>query len=230
MRNLLNLCNVTGFIKSPALQPSTPSGESWTTKYEANALPENATPAWTKTGVESASTFEISPSGYFHAVVPATETTNIDYLYNPGAIDATIGVTMEVRVKVLSTSIYDQTGDWVNNYAFCCISDASANQCSPFYIYSDAVVLEGNWNSETQTYAPYVKIMDTTDGYHTYRITLKSGKATLYVDNQYAGEVNTEATTTTYFDFYPASNVGTTALETSWDYVYCDTTGAYAPT
>jgi len=189
----------------------------WTVQYEANELPDAATPVWTKGG--DATTIEISPAGFLHVV---SSDAMLIYRRSVSVSDAT-GATYEARFKVVSGQTRDYPGDEIN--AQICLrldSDRAENGEVNLVIYSDSIIL---YDDPTQYYE-----MDTTDDYHTYRITSKNGTINVYVDGILRLTSTTGYTTIPAegFTFEP-ENLGVAGIETSWDYVYYRTDGAFGP-
>lgn len=213
MKNLLNLCNVTGFSKSTVLPPSAPSGETWTTKYEANELPESATPAWTKSTDLGTYTAEIS-SGKLHFSSSDTNECVIWERSDTNLLNS-VGSTLEVRVKATSLSDYSTYAGYIQ-YA---LADDSITAF--LALFSDSVEFWGDGFDE-------VYAIDTTNDYHTYRISISGTTCTLYIDGVKAKEV-TAGTAQTYIQKVTIET-SSTPHDTLTDYVYLDTTGAYAPT
>lgn len=193
---------------------------AWTVQYEANELPDAATPAWTK-NAGNGETEEVSPAGYFHALGLGDYTT-LSYLISDSNLSDSTGFTFEARVRVLAGNTCDMEGAWTNNYA---AADFSLDSGDEYIgIYTDAVIFI---SGSGQKYS-----MDTTDDYHTYRVTIKDGVSKLYVDGtlRMTATPDTATNPSPSLDFQPQYGGSSgIAVETSWDYVYYDTTGAYAP-
>ncbi len=189
--------------------------ENWSVRYRADELPEAATPAWTPSYVPDplvASTVEISPAGILHIVGAVAE-----YVYwsiGPDFVDAT-GVTLETSVQiVVGDLLASVSGKTIVDFA-----DDGGHWSIEFYTDGIRVpdFIEG-----PATYA-----FDTTDGQHVYRMTKKNSIAKVYVD----GVLRLQGTITVY-PYTPniewqASDES--SAEQNWDYLYYDTTGAYAP-
>jgi len=190
----------------------------WTVKYEANELPDGATPAWTKYG--DASTIEISPAGYLH-VISSALLGGISYeIADVNFLDS-IGATVEFRMKVISGQVDDNFNSNGFSYFYVMVTKGDNSWASPWAIYSNAIRAQPSLNQY---------LMNTTDDYHIYRVTAKDGIAKLYID----GILRFTETTINIgaggpgFHFGPEEN-GVAGIETSWDYVYYRTDGAFAP-
>ena len=182
---------------------------NWATQYEANELPTAATPAWVKTG--SATTEEISPAGFLHLVSKATD--EITYFIEDVSLDNSVGVTLEARVKMVS------------GYTFADGSDAMSlvgrDGVRGWFldIYSDTI---------DTGFGQYS--MDTTDDFHTYRVTVIGTTQKVYVDGVLVitatlvggGSGDTKI-------FFKGGYFSGAVIESSWDYVYYRADGAFAP-
>ena len=185
----------------------------WTVQYNANELPDVATPEWTKTG--DAATIEISPAGYLHVV---SSTTGLSYLITDNNLSNTTGMAMETRLKVISGAV-DDYPNWVNGVSNIEIMINGIGRVA-FLIFSNAIRAYPSGNQY---------VMDTTDNYHTYRYTFKDSVVKLYIDGILRfTETNLNTTANNYVLFEPEINGGAN-IETSWDYVYYRTDGAFKP-
>lgn len=181
---------------------------NWTGKYEANELPTEATPAWAGGGQIGAA--EISPAGYLHLETEAEQSKF--YQLNVSDFDASIGLTAETRLKVISsngTDIQVRIDDLTNSIIL--------------KIHESGVQLTQVTDEEEATYA-----MDTTDDYHIYRITKINQTVKVYVDGvlRLTGTANVEGEEgfVSFGAFGPSEG-----QESSWDYFYYRTDGAFAP-
>ncbi len=188
----------------------------WTVRYEANELPDVATPAWTKGG--DADTIEISPAGFLH-VNSGTEENGLRYDILTPMSDA-IGATIEARLKIVAGQTRDYPPDMDNS--FCEIALRMDNGYVDLEIYSDGIVLYVGG----QYYD-----MDTTDDYHVYRVTSKNGTINVYVDG-ILRITSTNAYGVVGFEgpFLIAEATGIHNMDNSWDYVYYSVDGAFEPT
>lgn len=185
----------------------------WTTQYEANELPQNASPVWTFT--ESiTNTIEISPAGFLH--VTSVDEGYPEYSMTPSV--AFDGFTFETRMKVINGQVNDYQGANTNGASYIFASDKNAK--GELYIYSDAVVVVGNTIDTVS--------LDTTDAYHTYRLTVNDTELKLYIDGVLESSIVPTDYTVTAVEFSPEI-FGVPSIETSWDYVYYRTDGAFAP-
>lgn len=186
----------------------------WTVQYEANELPENATPAWTTNYSPDpleVSTVEISPAGILHVVGEGVAGEGITWSQEPAFVDA-VGVTLEFRMQMV-------TGDLM--------ASASGEHYITFYtdntpdvvfkLYTDGIV------DPDGSYA-----FDTTDDYHTYRITCKDHVVKLYVDGVLRREFTKVAGAEGAYLEFTITN-GSNDSEQNWDYIYYSTDGAFAP-
>ena len=173
----------------------------WTVQYEANELPEDATPAWTKTG--TLDTEEINPAGYLHLV----ENTGYTGYTQDTSFDTDTGFTVEAKINIISDSGYN-----IYILAFC------ENGQVWMDIYDTYVQLGGNSVDEIVDF--------DTSGEHTYRMTIQGTTLKLYVDNKLLKTViDTIAGLSLnymYFGVYATTEV-------QIDYLYYRTDGAYPP-
>lgn len=182
---------------------------NWTVKYEANELPEEATPAWTGGGLGPGEGEEISPAGYLHL---ETEEGSKFYQLDVSDFDASVGLTVETRLKIISSAgddIQIRIDDLTNSIIL--------------KIHESGVQLTQVTDEEEATYA-----MDTTDDYHIYRITKINQTVKVYVDGvlRLTGTANVEGEEgfVSFGAFGPSEG-----QESSWDYFYYRTDGAFAP-
>ena len=191
---------------------------SWSVQYEANELPDAATPAWTKTitGDGGLTTEEISPAGFLHQITAVNARTF--YTLND-SLDNSTGSTMEARMKtIVGTSIDDPS----TSPSLIMIDDDTRG--SGLIIYSDAIDLNGGING-------IVYEMDTTDDYHTYRLTLEGNIPKAYVDG---GLVITGGVLQTFnggsqYIYFEGGGYSSNVCEFSWDSVCYLTEGAFKP-
>jgi len=186
---------------------------AWTVQYEANELPDAATPAWTKSGTFGATTEEISPAGYLRTV---TENGKIvSYYIADSNFSVATGWTMEARLKIISGYTHDPFVDATG------LTVRATDDTDSIYadIYTDGIDVNGTF------YA-----FDTTDDYHTYRMTRKDTVINFYIDGVLAETVtNAVSGTATGQIWYEPSYYAGGVVEVSTDYVYYRTDGAYPP-
>ena len=202
MQNLQSLQNIANLVTRQ-------SSFYWKAKYEANELPDAATPAWTKENF-NADTEEISPAGFLHLI--SNVDGSVEYYRTESGLDNSTGTTIEARVKMVS------------GYTLAESTDAMALQLNDgvqqvfLDIYSDAIATKG------ETYE-----MDTTDDYHTYRVTVKAGITKVYVDGVLRITDETSWTSAAKEIHFMGGYWEGGSIESSWDYVYYRTDGAVAP-
>jgi len=193
MQNLQGLQNIANLVTKQ-------SSFYWNVRYEANELP-----VWTKSG--SFTTEKISPAGYLHLV--SGESVGY-YNIEPG-FDASVGLTIETRLKIISEDsvglqivVDDNTHFW-------------RLKLSESYIQ-----LEGVSEEEGITYH-----IDTTDDYHIYRITKLNEVIKVYVDDilRLTCTANAEGGEPSLI----FGNTDSEIQESYWDYLYYRTDGAFAP-
>jgi len=180
----------------------------WSVQYKANELPDEATPAWTKSGEV---TIEINPPGYLHCT--DLDGTSLEYALEDDEIDSAIGITLEGRVRILGGDTLG--GDYTA--ALEIRGEEGEGNLVPLYFYTDGIRGAG----EEETYE-----MTTTDDYHTYRITLLNGVAKVYVDGIFRLTSSPQPSSGPNIMFSPIQG---TNGESSWDYLYYRTDGAFAP-
>lgn len=148
---------------------------NWDNIYDGNVLPGADTPVWT---VTSNGTFtQTSDGDKLTITVGSTGTDVITYNIDPGSMSNATGTTFEINAKVVSGGMIMQIFDGTK-FSYIRIESS--------YIY----------DGTTYYY------MDTTDDYHTYRLTLKTTVFNVYVDNviRISGG-KTAATANDYFLF-----------------------------
>jgi len=186
----------------------------WTTQYEANELPDAATPAWTKSPSFDATTEEISPAGYLHLVSNTDGDTA--YKKTDSNLSNAIGTTVEAKIQAISVPTRAAGLDAIGVYIY------DGTRSVVMYIYSDAVEL---YDGGSIAYYE----MDTTDDYHTYHMTLKGTAAKVYVDGVLRVSGETPATTAVKQIMFAGGDWWGAAVESSWDYLYYRTDGAFPP-
>ena len=174
-----------------------------TVKYEANELPTAATPAWTKEGAFT--TEEINPAGILHII--SDEVSDYGLYYRHGlSFSNSVGATLEVRLKIVEA---DEEYD-------CFFQLLDGTKKHEVVITNTSVTLEGS--------EPYN--MDTTDDFHTYRVTGQGSTSKLYIDGVLRITQTSGNMATNGVEF---GNVTPTGSELLWDYIYYRTDGAFLP-
>lgn len=186
---------------NPPLTEPTP-----TVNYTADALPQNSTPAWIKTA-QGTFTEEINPAGSLHFSI-SNEGSQLYYKRTSLGLANGVGTTVEARVRLVSTHIDVVT-----------IHDGT--KVTTVEILPDKVNLLGATNVSVN--------MNTTDAYHTYRVTLKGNTAKLYIDGIYKLTTTPNPSTIDVIYFGGASPAFSGTREAYFDYVKYWTTGAFGP-
>jgi len=184
----------------------------WTVQYEANELPENATPAWTTEHVPNPlveSTVEISPAGILHVIGSET----VAWRRIEEFSDA-VGSTVEFSLQVIVGGLLVNTSEDIN------IQIYNGVNGSFLFIYTNGIKL--GYGDDSYAF-------NTTNEQHIYRITVKDSVVKVYVDGilriegvPFIGEGSPS------IEFYASAGIENT--ETKWDYLYYRTDGAFAPT
>ena len=199
------------FSGYPLGEPSSASYLNlWLTRYEADQLPTAAIPVWTKVGGFTADTEEISPAGFLHLV--SNDSGEATYSQNESGIDNAVGTTIELRVKMISGYTF---ADQINSMS---LELRDGVRQVWLDIYSDAIATKG------ETYE-----MDTTDDYHIYRVTVKGTETKVYVDGVLRITDNTSWAGAQKYVLFTGGSWYEGSIESSWDYVYYRTDGAFAP-
>lgn len=191
---------------------------AWDVQYEANELPDAATPVWVKTG--DATTIEISPAGYLHV---DSSTDGLYYDLEDANLDlgSTSGITVKVRMRLLSGY---NSASWAGYPSlFIYYKPASGlNRLLDVYWATDQLFTRGGEENEFYD-------MDTTDDYHTYTFTINENGYKAYVDSVLrCWGTYIQSGNTPLIRFKP-EEVGTEGVETSLDYLYYRTGGAFPP-
>lgn len=178
------------------------------TKYEANDLPENATPAWT---VTPGDTWEIAAPDLLHVIT----TSSADMSLEVPMSDST-GSTIEIGMNSATLDTL------ANATTFLVFTLTDSYGWIDLEIYSNKVGLRNAL--DTSIYFDF----DATQA-HTIRVTLKNNNANLYVDGVFKGTLGLNDDYTV--EGLIVSFAGTEELphESYTDYIYWDTTGAYVP-
>jgi hypothetical protein len=186
---------------------------SWTYEYHADVEPESD--GWTL--FESASGDMANATGGILTIDTTTEDAYWYYTYPLGGSNS-VGTTLEARVKV----------------------ESAGSDCALYLVIRDGTYYEGIkfYTDRIETYVdPSIGtyFLDTTDKYHTYRLTAKNNDFMVYVD----GVLKLNGTGK--FDNLYAANLiqfGDTAGpslpqhkgRTHWDYIKFNNSGAFIPT
>ncbi len=199
--------------------PNTPLPDlGWDVLYEANELPQNATPAWSKTQ-STPSPSEVISDGTL--VLTISSGRNISYASGSIGFSASTGYTVEARIKPVTFGSLED--DYLGESYNCFFDFGDANQYGAVLLYPDHVSLMFD-----QTIDKYY--FTTTDDFHIYHVTVEGSTAKLYVDSvlriTVTGAVNDGPWQVVKFAHL---NPGTGAEEQIWDYVYYSTGGAFVP-
>jgi hypothetical protein len=192
----------------------------WTVQYDANELPDVATPAWTADFSPDplvASTVEISPAGTLRVLGVNKE----QIAWTQEVAIESSGFTLEAKIKLTEGATYaESTG---SPAAYIDIGGPDGDWYVE--IYEDKVGLYGD-ESLTADCA-------IGNDYHIYRFTSVGTTGKLYVDGVLVLEgVGTAGGATPFISYYAMvgdSYIPETPTDVSTDYLYYSTTGAYAP-
>lgn len=189
---------------------------AWTVQYEANDLPESATPAW-NVGFDPdplvTSTREIVDGQYhFSGMEEGFFWQDLTWVQG----------TAEARINIVTA---DTLAGGTQTVAFC---PCTQSHDIRLFFYTDGINV-----SYQSSGAPASEsiVMDTT-GYHTYRVLSGDGWFSVWVDgveamNQVLVNGSIGAPNLYFDDNYDDTQLF--ATEYYIDYVYYDTTGAYEP-
>ncbi|GAG72130.1 unnamed protein product, partial [marine sediment metagenome] len=169
----------------------------WTVDYTADALPDASDPVWIKTGDDSLCSIS---EGIF--TLKAGDEDLFYVRWNDMASND-IGNMIEVRMKKISPGAF---------YSRVALADGT--HLLRLSIYLDRIRIPGG-----ETY-----YMDTTDSYHTYKITMKGDQGKVYVDGELKASGISGDTSSNYVEF-----LGERETEAKWDYVKYYTGGAIPP-
>ena len=202
----LEIANFSGFNVTPGT--SLPN-LGWDVLYNANELPTAATPVWTK-GDFTADIEEISPAGFLHLV--SNDNGEATYLRTESGIDNAVGTTIELRVKMISGYTFADQIDVMG------LELRDGVRSVWLDIFSDAIATKG------ETYE-----MDTTDDYHVYHMTRLGTTLKVYVDGVLRITDNTSWVGAQKHVLFTGGYWYGGSVESSWDYVYYSTGGAFVP-
>ena len=180
--------------------------EIWDLKYEGDVIPESASPAWSitgSTGLRSVSNGILTINDYASGTYC--------YFYRSWGISRFTNFTIEARV-------------WVQD------SDP-APQKIEFYDGRSVELLLFRANGIELDYANLVYSMNTTDGYHVYRITRGGALGRdlkVYVDGVLRIDAPGAYTVASAANLIRFGSFSTTAISiSSWDYLRYSLIGAY---
>lgn len=194
---------------------------AWAVQYEADALPENSTPAWTHLAAGSGlaesfanSQFRINGTGV---------AAYLFHHYSGSTLNNDTGWTFEARVKVVTNA--NAWGCRIQSYA----TGAATNK--GFYslaMYTNQVeVRYNNGGADTLVASASVTL---SDQFHTIRWTMLGQNFKVWVDGVKVIDctVPNEALTGTDINWGVLVALSE-AIDEYWDYLYYDISGAYEP-
>ena len=209
-------------VNNNVLAPNgSPAGgtTSWNVQYEANELPDAATPAWTH--VEAGTSTEEILNGSVLHIVSANGNNRSFYITDPAGFGNAVGMTYETSFKLVSGL------PWTGNGIQACAFDTpnGTKQCC-MSIGIGSVYFTDGQNAGGTYY-----VMNTQAAFHTYRVTVLNSTGNVYVDGVLRiTKALSAAGGDNYIDF--GTNYGGgggNEAEAYWDYVYYATGGAFAP-
>ena len=186
----------------------------WDVLYEANQIPESATPAWTQVNLNPDT--ETAAGGIFTMAETLPVINGPYYTSSDANISNTTGFTIQARLKVITTT---------NSTGLDCILGVELGAGQPWgYLYFTQTNIQINEGVVT----PATYTMDTTDDFHIYHFTVKNSVCRAYVDGIYriTATLNNIAGSGTLAEF---GTFASGAYEHQWDYVYFSAGGAFAP-
>lgn len=172
----------------------------WTVQYEADALPEDSTPAWTKTGTFDVE--EINPAGYLHIDKDSGSAT-----YNQVASFSSTLCTIEFKVVA-----DDMPNPDVTNSYFSLIMDTDDGYLE-LAIGASEIALYGDVGSDRYAVDTSVE--------HTYRGTKAGVHLRAYVD----GALVISVTDSDLGSYTPSTTMTLKEAEVTLDYVYFSING-----
>ncbi|MCL4416189.1 MAG: hypothetical protein M1365_05750 [Actinobacteria bacterium] len=192
--------------------------------YTADLMPQDSTPFWYERN-EGGTAYITNGLLYL--------STYIDYgaaraYYRYWNANNTTGWTVEAKLKVMGT-YHRIWSDAPYQGLVIEMFDNSKNVALEFY--ANKIVLF-NWATNRTPPPPSIATynLDTTT-FHTYRITGEGNNVYVYVDNNLVIDGTSKLTQATFGQriCFGDDNNGPESGTAYWDYVYYDTTGAYAP-
>lgn len=185
-----------------------------TAHYEANVVPQNATPAWNSPGTGQS----YGASG--GELTLTTGVTNNDRYFHNGtawANDASrsVGYTVEFRMRI------DQIDDLVRGPTLVRIGDGT--QQVELEWRESAIV----WNGTAMAFDP--------TGYFTYRVAYipatddSAGAYAAWINGNLVSDTLTGASSSADHVLFGDTSNARYGGTTTWDYIRWDTTGAFAP-
>jgi hypothetical protein len=213
----------------------------WTVEYRADTLPQTASPTWTKTVADNVYltnevTYTVSensalsilqtnvventisgtncitchnPTGSDYS--PASNFWPLSYTINDSSLSNTIGTTVEARLWFPSN-----------------LSPASLGLAISDGTYSETLRISASGIKLSLFGSNVSYSMNTTDGYHVYRMTLKGATVTVYVDGALVltgsspiSFVSPYGTSAQYIKFgqYTGHGTASPGADADWDYV-----------
>ncbi|RLG14117.1 MAG: hypothetical protein DRN71_03610, partial [Candidatus Nanohalarchaeota archaeon] len=204
--NIINAITIEAWIKPNEIF-STQLGEGYTVKYNANELPGDASPPWSKRGSEPATMSE----GILTIVDTKTDEYR-DYYHLPWGMNRSVGATILTRIKVNSASGSCPTGFYLVdavNWAIICFTTDTVG-------LMDSTALWYNVNNSE---------------FQSYRITYQNGNVNIYL-NENPTPILSDSIERTYganaIQFGSSAYTSDTS-ESEWDYIHYDFTGAHDP-
>ena len=185
----------------------------WDILYTAAALPQNSTPAWTSNVIGSP-TAEISPAGILHLVNTALG-AEVNYDITDSNLDNAVGSTLQIRTQVI---------DAASQFTFDLVL-TDGTRAWEVSILNDRVRLLDDQISEVdQDY-----LMDTTDDYHIYHMTMIGTAIKVYADGVLRLQGTSDVSEISKNINIGSLVDGTIASEYNIDYIYYSTGGAFIP-
>ena len=171
-QTLTNAGNAPVYFQDAEVTTGGEVPDSWTVQYDANELPENATPAWSFASMDTVA--EINPAGNLHVLTGLGGFFSYDLASPSVNPDASVGFALEFRMKGS-----DAVGDY---------GGIGVNETSRFDINSPTLrpVLRFGRNlvnlHDTDDSLLHTALLDTFSDFHVYRITFKGIHLKFYID------------------------------------------------
>ena len=195
--------------EAPAPGAAEATDSLWKHAYEADVIPPAADPAWED--LYLGQNIGSADGGILTLRSTLQQQEHYRLPHGPAwSAGAKVGTTVECRVRVVSGVEPDKPA--------ALLSFSNGAYAITVCFFTDRVAM-----------GPPVK-MATTDGFHTYRITLDGSQARLYVDGKPTAAASTTASPAKANEIYfgDASNTYVGG-ETRWDYIRWTNAGAYPP-